>query len=193
MVSTRDQSCVQGCAIALFTTGTLEERLGLCSSEKWIIGANSVRVSNVHDHVQSEQHAHAMMLLKKQYAKSAGLPPSSYAPIAEAFNRLSDDDRWKLQFKFDIAHFVATEKLPVIKYPQICEPESYHGVNLGASYINEYAGREMIHYTVESRRQELRQKLAKAKFFFFTSGWINRYCQHCQRTYSCCVVRLRQR
>ena len=44
-------------------------------SDKWIVGADSVRVSNVRDHVQSDQHAHAMMLLKKQRAKSAGLPP----------------------------------------------------------------------------------------------------------------------
>ena len=31
---------------------------------------------NVCDHVQSDQHAHAMLLLKKQHAKFAGLPPS---------------------------------------------------------------------------------------------------------------------
>ena len=61
--------------------------------------------------------------------------------------------------------FVAIEKLPFIKYPQICELESHHGVNLGTSYINENAGKEMIHYIAKSRRQELRQKLAKGKFF----------------------------
>ncbi len=34
--------------------------------------------------------------------------------------------------KFDIAHFVATKKLPFmkLKYPQICELESCHWVNL---------------------------------------------------------------
>ena len=58
-------------------------------SDKWIVGADSARVSNVRDHVQSDQHAHAMMLLKKQCVRSAGLPPSSYVPIAQAFNRLS--------------------------------------------------------------------------------------------------------
>ena len=136
-------------------------------SDKWIVGADSVRVSNVRDHVQSNQHAHAMMLLKKQRAKSAGLSPSTYAPIAQAFTALSNEERGKLRFKFDITHFVATEKLPFIKYPQICELESHHGVNLGTSYINETAGKEMIHYIAESRRQELRQKLAKAKFFLY--------------------------
>lgn len=33
------------------------------------------------------------------------------------------------------------------------------------SYINENAGKELIHYIAESRRQELKQRLANAKFF----------------------------
>lgn len=45
-------------------------------SDKWIVRADSVRVSNVRDHAQSDQHGHAMLLLKKQKAKSAGLPPA---------------------------------------------------------------------------------------------------------------------
>ena len=99
-------------------------------SNKWIVGADSVRVSNVCDHVKSDQHAHAMMLLKKQHAKSAGLRPSAYAPIAQVFITLSNEERGKMRVKFDIAHFVVTKKLPFIKYPQICELQSHHGVNL---------------------------------------------------------------
>ena len=136
-------------------------------SDKWIVGADSVRVSNIHDHAKSGQHAHAMMLLKKQHAKSAGLPPSTYAPIAKAFTTLSNEERGKLRVKFDIAHFVATEKLPFIKYLQICELESHHGVNLGTSYINENAGKEMIHYTAESRRQELHEAKTCQSFFLY--------------------------
>ena len=60
-------------------------------SEKWIAGADSVRGSNVCNHTRNDQHTHAIALLKKQRAQSAGLGPSSYAPIAQAFNRLSDD------------------------------------------------------------------------------------------------------
>ena len=62
-------------------------------SEKWIAGADSVRISNVRDHSRNDQDAHAMSLLKKQRSQSAGLGPSSYVPIAQAFNRLSDDER----------------------------------------------------------------------------------------------------
>ena len=124
-----------------------------------------MRVSNVRDHAQNDQHTHAMSLLKKHRAKSAGLGPSSYAPIAQAFNKLSDEEREKLRCKFDIAHFVATENLPLTKYPKICELEAHHGVHLGTSYINENAGKEMIHYIAESRRRDLMTKLANSKFF----------------------------
>ena len=134
--------------------------------EKWIVGADSVRVSNVRDHAQNDQHTHSMSLLKKKQAESAGLGPSGYAPIAQAFNKLPDGEREKLKLKFDIANFVATENLPITMYPKICELEAHHGVHIGTSYINENAGKEMIHYIAESRRQELIKKLANAKFFF---------------------------
>ena len=49
-------------------------------SEKLIAGADSVRISNVHNHTQNDQHAHVMSLLRKQCSQSAGLGPSSYAP-----------------------------------------------------------------------------------------------------------------
>ena len=94
------------------------------------MATNLVRVSNIRDYVQSDQNAH-MMLLRKQRAKFARLLPSTYIPIAWAFTTLSNKERGKLRVKFDISHFVATEKLPFIKYLQICELESHHGVDLG--------------------------------------------------------------
>ena len=57
-------------------------------SDKWIIGADSVRISNVRDHAQNNQHVHAMSLLKKRNAEGAGLDLLSSTPIARAFNRL---------------------------------------------------------------------------------------------------------
>ena len=84
--------------------------------------ADSIRVSNVRDRVQSDQHAHTM-LLKKQRAKSARLPPSTYVLIAKAFTTLSNEERVKLRVNFGISHYVVTEKLPFIKYLYICELE----------------------------------------------------------------------
>ncbi len=106
-----------------------------------------------------------MSLLKQQRSQSAGLGPSSYAPIAQAFSKLSDDEKDKLRVKFDIAYFLATENLPYTKYPKLCELETRHGVHVGTSYVNKNAGKEFIHYIAKSKRQELKQTLADAKFF----------------------------
>jgi len=89
-----------------------------------------------------------MTLLKKQCSKSAGLGPSSYTPIAQAFNKLGYDEREKLRVKFDKACFVATENLPYTKHPKICELETCHGVHIGTSYVNENAGKDFMHYIV---------------------------------------------
>ena len=47
----------------------------------------------------------------------------------------------------------------------ICQLETRHRVRVGTWYVNENAGKEFVHYIAESRRQELRQTLANAKFF----------------------------
>ena len=70
-----------------------------------------MRASNLRDHAGTDQHAHAMMLLNREKSKAQGLTVSSYAPIARALHRLSDEERARLRRKFDITYFVATEKL----------------------------------------------------------------------------------
>ena len=69
-------------------------------SNKWIVGADSVCTSNIKEHAHTDQHAHAMFLLKKEQSASAGLGPSSYAPIAKALSMLPDDSKAKLRVKF---------------------------------------------------------------------------------------------
>ena len=39
-------------------------------SNKWVVGADSVRTRNIKDRAQTDQHTHAMMLLKKEHAQS---------------------------------------------------------------------------------------------------------------------------
>ena len=46
-------------------------------SDRWLVGAESVRNRNIRDHAVSDQHIHAMNLLK-------GNTSCSYAPIAQA-------------------------------------------------------------------------------------------------------------
>ena len=60
-------------------------------SEKWIVGADSVRTSYIRDHLHNDQHMHAITLLKKERSKASGLGPALYAHIAKAFNNLPDD------------------------------------------------------------------------------------------------------
>ena len=55
--------------------------------------------------------------------------------------------------------------LPFTKYLKICDLEPHHGVDVSHSYTNENAGKEMIHYITENKRQELTTKIAKAIFF----------------------------
>ena len=78
-------------------------------SDKWIVGADSIRVSNVREHAQNKQPEHAMSLLRKRSTTSAGLDPlaSSASPIVRAFVTLSDEEKEKLRVKFTTAHFVA--------------------------------------------------------------------------------------
>ena len=42
-----------------------------------------VHTNTIKDHTHTDQHTHAMLLLEKETLDSAGLGPSSYAPIAE--------------------------------------------------------------------------------------------------------------
>ena len=108
-------------------------------SNKWIVGADSIRTNSIRDHTRTDQHTHAILLLKKEQSTSTGLGPQSYAQIAASLSALSDDTKAMLQVKFDIAHFVATEKLAFSKYPKICVLEAHHGVDVGTAYTNEVA------------------------------------------------------
>ncbi len=58
----------------------------------------------------------------------------------------SEDTKQMLKIKFDIAYFVATQRLAFIKYPALCDLESKHRVNLGTSYRNENAGKTFCHF-----------------------------------------------
>lgn len=99
-----------------------------------------------------------MTLLKKDQAQSHGEGPSSYAPIAKALQQIPDDGLAKLQKKFDIAYFVATEKLAFSKYPALCELEARHGVKIGTEYTNTNAGETYCHYIAESKGEILAKK-----------------------------------
>ena len=134
-------------------------------SENWLWGAESVRTSNIRDHAKADQHTHAMTLLKREHARNSGSDPTAYAPIARALNRISDAEKDQLRHKFDIAYFMAIEKISFQKYPQLCELEARHGVAIGSSYTNEIACKSFTHFIAESQHRQLFEKLTQAKFF----------------------------
>ena len=139
-------------------------------SYKWIDGAESIRTSNIKDHAQSQQHDNAMALLKREQAKEKNFDVTTYAPIAQSLNVLSDDERDKLRKKFDIAYFVGIENLPMTKYAKLCQLEMKHGVSLGSAYLNENSCKEFLKYVALSKRQQLCAIVSKINFFFCFAG-----------------------
>ena len=136
-------------------------------SEKWLIGADSVRTSNIRDHARSDQHLYAMSLFKKESGGVSSLEEASSSSIARFLHLqgLSEEHKDQLRKKFDIAYFVAKNKLAFNKYPLLCELEARHGVDIGAAYVNENAGKTFCAYIAESRRKALREVVNSAKFY----------------------------
>ena len=86
-------------------------------SPKWIEGAESIRTSNIRDHANADQHIHAMEIKQREQAQAKGqslvaLPGS----ITEAFSKIGEQKRSRLKVKFDIAYFVAVEKMAFTNY-----------------------------------------------------------------------------
>ena len=127
-------------------------------SERWIVRADSLRTSNIHAHSRADQHVNVMMLLK-EHAKSSGASCSYSSPIAQTLSKLPDLEKSELCVKFDVAYFVAREKMAFSKYPKLCELEARHGVSVGTSYANEIAGKTFTQYIAKAKLQELAEKL----------------------------------
>ena len=124
------------------------------SSDRWLIGAESVRNSNIRDHAVSDQH---FML---EFAEAG-----SYAPIAQSLSMIPQLEKEQLKRKFDTAYFLAIEKLSFAKFPQDCELEAHHGVFLGNAYTNDTACKTFTHYIAESQRQQVKETISQAEFF----------------------------
>ena len=107
-----------------------------------------------------------MALLRRENAQRLGLSASSYASIAKALHTIPEDDRKRPTNKFDITHFVASEKISFKKYPKLYELETKHEVDIGTTYTNEIAGRSFVHFIGEAERSMVVDALGKADFFY---------------------------
>ena len=99
----------------------------------------SHRTSNIDDHPSSVQHIHAMALLAKEHASTTDQSLVENAPITVALNKMYTERKTHLRHKFDIAYFLAMEKISFHKFPGICELEAQHSVSIGNSCITEAA------------------------------------------------------
>lgn len=106
-----------------------------------------------------------MQLFSREHAKEKSL--SIHLPIIESLQTLSNEDREALRKKFDIAYFIATEQLPLAKYPRLCELEKRHAVHLGHSYLNENSCKEFISYIASSKQELLLDKYQKPISFLY--------------------------
>ena len=101
------------CKVCLKYKSRIESRRNY--SDKWLVGAESIRTSNIRDHARSDQHLYAMSLHGKEPSGSvtnAGEP--SCSTICTMLQRLSEESKDKLRKKFDIAYFVVNNKQPSV-------------------------------------------------------------------------------
>ena len=112
------------------------------------------------------QHIHAMEIEKREQAQAKG-QPSVILPgsITEAFCKIGEQERRRLKVKFDIAYFVATEKMAFTKYPKLCQLEALHGIDLGNTYRNDVAYKTFCNFIAQSKRQSLMNELTRTNYF----------------------------
>ena len=96
---------------------------------------------------------------------SSNRSSTSTAPIVVALTSLSEDEKVRLRHKFNIAYWLAVEKISFWKFPSICYLETRHGVNVGTTYTTETAAKSFTGYIAQAQRNELAVNLQKAKFF----------------------------
>ena len=152
------------CKVCLKYKSRIESRRNY--SDKWLVGAESVRTSNIRDHAHSDQHVYAMSLLYKESSPSIANPGEpSNSNVCTMLQTLSEDNKDRLRKKFEIAYFFANSKLAFSKYAAICKLETRHGVDIGTSYVNENAGKTFCKYIAEARSIDLHKTVTDAKFF----------------------------
>ena len=131
-------------------------------------------LSSTIDHASSEPHKHAMVLVMKQkgmhvlersQAMQGVLDSQKQGNILSALVTLNEQDLERTKKKFQIAYYIAKEELPIVKFSTMLDLEEKLGIEVGTAYRNNNSGGVFIDYISESIAEELKQKLAKARFY----------------------------
>ena len=126
-------------------------------------GSTNTQHSNAVDHARGEPHKGephkaAMNLRLKDKGKSS----------QERANMMDDDAQQKRvtsTIAIEVAYFIAKEKLPLSKYPQLLKLHEKNGVEIGIAYRNDINCGTFIDCMGEELGIKLRQKLATANFY----------------------------
>ena len=71
----------------------------------------------------------------------------------------------KTKSKFQTAHFIPKEEMPLLKYPQILKLEEKHGVDIETAYRNNNSWTTFINYIGEELGKRSEKKISGVNFF----------------------------
>ena len=119
------------------------------------------KMSNVIDHVKSEQHKSTMMFFVGIRPRVSTNQLLATVPSLKVTNGSSCEGTCQ----FNISMILAKVYIPFLKYPAIHESEERHKANLGTTYKNKDFARNFVHYIAESQRQQFHISLASCHFY----------------------------
>ena len=97
-------------------------------SDQWIVGADSVRSSNIRDHARADQHTHALNLLKKEQAEASGRIAQGINLDTSLKNCPTIFEKWPIKIDF-----VLTNGLPNFRpYFVLCSGCGYQEVGVAS-------------------------------------------------------------
>ena len=136
-------------------------------SPVWITGSTNQQMSNLLDHVASDQHKVAMVHLHTAQVKANNEPITSYAPIARCLLLLGESKRSKMKNKFDMYYWMAKEGIAFEKYPALWELEARHEVNVGHAYKMARSAKLFTHHIAQCQHQQFLGFISQNKFYSF--------------------------
>ncbi|KAL5506170.1 hypothetical protein EMCRGX_G007757 [Ephydatia muelleri] len=139
-------------------------------SDAWISGSTNQRTTNVLEHAASDQHKAAMTCLRTLHAKAKNEPVVNYAPIASCLMTMQEPDQAQMRRKFDTCYLMAKEGIAFEKFPELCDLEERHDVDIGHAYRTAPSAQSFTYYIAEAQRQTFREALSKKLFYILMDG-----------------------
>ena len=113
-------------------------------------GSSNLRLSNAIDHALGDPHKFAMnlfwkesLLSEEEKAKKVRRDNQQQSVVSGIVS-MNAADFEKTKKKFDVAYFLAKEKLPLAKFEKIIDLEKKPDVDLGTAYCNQMVANSFI-------------------------------------------------